>query len=372
MKSFLTPRRLTEIVISLVFITLLLALHRFETTARERIARVDRELESLQDEVLLALAEGSIAAQTLEIKSRLSIFLRSPDFNVLTTAYAQGAGGFADVLSTVVANPDPVTGLSGLANALYGLDSFVDFTAREQQSAADTLSALMLSLFLAFMAMFIWADIASERRLARLKTRRELEAGLVTAIERERDLIALDLHDSVLQKLGFVGQQLEDRHGNCPKVQEIRALVSDSIRELRDLYAGLRRDDQTEMDIEARLREIFDEFRGLGPIALDTSAFGLEPSLLSASAWHHVVRIVQELLSNGYKHAQATRVTLRVYALPGSLRILYADDGVGYSGAIPPRLGSVEYRCAILGVKPAFTRGKDDSGFSVKIEVPLP
>ncbi len=369
MKPIHSYRRLTEILICLCFVVLIFFMKNFETSAKARIGRVEREIEEMKDGVLASLADDSFPLRAAEIERRIATVLSGPDFAAMVKAYEQGIGdgipGFRQVTASASFGP------SGVANQLYALDTFVASVAEEQETASDTLSTLLLILSVIFLGMFVWTDIAAGRRLARLKRRKELEAGLVAAIERERDLIALDLHDSVLQKLGFVGQQLEDRHGGCERVAGIRNLVSESIRELRDLYAGLRREDRLESEPEARLAEIFDEFRGLAPITLETSLFGLDPNLLPPSAWHHVVRIAQELLSNGYKHAKAGRITLRVYTLPGSLRILYSDDGIGYQGAVPPRLGSVEYRCAILGADHAFSRAANSAGFSAKIEVPL-
>ncbi len=369
MKPIHSYRRLTEVLICLCFIVLIFIMKVFDTSAKARIERVEREIEDMKDGVLASLADDSFPLRAAEMERRIATVLSGSDLAAMVKAYEQGNG--AGIPGPRYAKPDTAGGPSGVANQLYALDSFVSTVAEEQENASDTLSTLLLVLSVIFLAMFIWIDITASMRLARLKRRKELEAGLVAAIERERDLIALDLHDSVLQKLGFVGQQLEDRHGGCDRVGGIRNLVSESIRELRDLYAGLRREDHLESEPETRLAEIFDEFRGFAPIALETSVFGLDRDLLPASAWHHVVRIVQELLSNGYKHAKAGRITLRVYTLPGSLRILYSDDGIGYQGTVPPRLGSVEYRCVILGAAHAFSRDANSAGFSAKIEVPL-
>src|SRR3954469_5184708 len=161
--------------------------------------------------------------------------------------------------------------------------------------------------------------------------RRSIEAS-----ESERSRWARELHDETLQQLAGLRILLAGarRSGDADR---IRAAVDDAvdlleqgIADLRALITDLRPAALDELGAQAALETL---------VARVAQQSGLEIDLetdLGEKAERHVdeiesttYRLVQEGLTNVVKHANATRVEVRVTDLDDTLEILLRDDGSG-------------------------------------------
>ncbi len=59
----------------------------------------------------------------------------------------------------------------------------------------------------------------------------------------------------------------------------------------------------------------------------------LEPVELAPGAEHAALRVVQEALANAVKHAQPTRIALRLHHQDGQVAVTVVDDGGGFEVA---------------------------------------
>jgi signal transduction histidine kinase len=80
----------------------------------------------------------------------------------------------------------------------------------------------------------------------------------------------------------------------------------------------------------------------------------LEPVELAPPAEHAVLRIVQEALANAVKHAQPTRIRLRLHQQDGQVAVTVSDDGGGFDPSLAEQrhglgLGLMRQRIAELG-----------------------
>jgi signal transduction histidine kinase len=80
----------------------------------------------------------------------------------------------------------------------------------------------------------------------------------------------------------------------------------------------------------------------------------LEPVQLAPPAEHAVLRVVQEALANAVKHAQPTRIRLRLHHQDGQVAVAVSDDGGGFDPARAEQrhglgLGLMRERVAELG-----------------------
>ena len=83
----------------------------------------------------------------------------------------------------------------------------------------------------------------------------------------------------------------------------------------------------------------------------------------------HVYRIVQELIANNLKHAQASQTRVSVTAKQNQLDIFYQDNGVGVEQLQKGNgLLNIEQRVEVMNGNVRFERGKDN-GFSVRISI---
>jgi signal transduction histidine kinase len=86
-------------------------------------------------------------------------------------------------------------------------------------------------------------------------------------------------------------------------------------------------------------------------------------------------RIVQEMVNNTVKYAEATKIELQVESLPGQVRIQYTDNGKGFSlddARIKESLGlqSINSRVRFLDGKISL-ESEPGKGTRYKVEIPL-
>ena len=215
------------------------------------------------------------------------------------------------------------------------------------------------------------AGIAIEN--ARLHAR---VATLATLEDRER--IARDLHDTVIQRLFAIGLSLQAtlRIVTDPSVsQRLTTVVDDldlTVREVRAAIFELH---------TARLpgRSVRQELVQL--CAESARALGFEPvlrfdgpidSAVDDTLANDLFAVVREGLTNVAKHARASKTHVAVTAHGGELSVLIADDGTTFTGATGVGRGieNLRARAALRGGSSSFQR-IDDASTEMLWQVPL-
>jgi signal transduction histidine kinase len=181
------------------------------------------------------------------------------------------------------------------------------------------------------------------------------------SIAAERNRLALDLHDAVSQKLfGLMliaeaaGTLLEREPAAArEQVEKLQALAQEALDELRALVFELRPPDLERDGLAGALRKHVELLRRLGQREIELLVDGDLPA--DSARDGDVLRIAQEALQNALKHAQASRVAVRLERERGGVLLEVADDGVGFDPQAPAarsrRLGltSMEERARRIG-----------------------
>ncbi|MEY2476865.1 MAG: hypothetical protein QOG87_2180 [Actinomycetota bacterium] len=156
----------------------------------------------------------------------------------------------------------------------------------------------------------------------------------VTLIE-DRERIAADLHDTVIQRIFATGLALQStaRRSDNPEVidriQESVADLDDTIRQIRTTIFAL----QTARVASRTLRE-----EVLTIVTEAAPSLGFEPFLrldgpleseVDDEAGRQMLTVLREALSNVIRHARARRVEVEVSVHHGELVMRVSDDGVG-------------------------------------------
>ncbi|MFY1632906.1 GAF domain-containing protein [Solwaraspora sp. WMMB335] len=180
------------------------------------------------------------------------------------------------------------------------------------------------------------ASFAGQAALAIERARAQEERELLVVLE-DRERIARDLHDVVIQRLFATGLQLQSAMplSGRPEIgKRINAAVDDldsTIRDIRraifelrtPMSAALRTDVREAVDLAADGLGFRPELELVGPV--DSAVPDpVRPDLLA---------VLREALSNVVRHARATRVGVRVETLDGRLTLSVTDDGVGADAA---------------------------------------
>jgi signal transduction histidine kinase len=179
-------------------------------------------------------------------------------------------------------------------------------------------------------------DAELQAAYARLK---ELSARFVLAQERERSLISRELHDQLGQTLTAVVIHLHAAHrapepAAAGKHSATAAeLVNDALQQLKTLSFSLR---PAQLDLLGLVPAVQSAMQRIAePAGLDweVTTRGEEPKTLEENA-AVAVRLVQEALTNTVRHADASRVRVRLRFLPDKrISVLMLDDGTGFDKA---------------------------------------
>jgi signal transduction histidine kinase len=198
------------------------------------------------------------------------------------------------------------------------------------------------------------------------------------ALSEDRDRIARDLHDLVIQRLFATGMSLQGTTALigdpevADRVEKAVDALDETIREIRSAIFSLQSRGEAE---PARLRT-----RILGVVDEMTDSLGFAPALRLAGPLDsrvpgaladQLLAALREALANAAKHAQASRVDIAVEAGP-DLVLTVRDDGAGMGGATRRSgLANLSERAAESGGTMRVTAA-DGGGTELQWRVPLP
>ncbi len=212
----------------------------------------------------------------------------------------------------------------------------------------------------------------SKKKKQNQKTRDVIEYNrkLCKQLEYERNFIALELHDGAAQKLAALSRYLQQENSAFNRYL-MNSYCNDAISNIRSISHFLRSPDFNSFALKQQLIIFFGDFRQYSDIKLQTRFLGIDYLRMDDETNLHIYRIIQELLTNGYKHSQADTITLYIIYSSPLLRICYKDNGRGknevhdFSGM---GSGSLEYRTNYL--RGTINESNRD-GYSVTISIPV-
>jgi signal transduction histidine kinase len=163
-------------------------------------------------------------------------------------------------------------------------------------------------------------------------------------VHQDRDRIARDLHDLVIQQLYATGMSLEgtmplvNRPEVADRISQAVDAMDETIKQIRGaIFALQAHDAATDPDLRSRVVGVVEEMTpllGFGP-SLRLGA-GLR-QMISAEAAAQALAALREALSNAARHAVASQVGVTVDVdESGTLSVLVIDNGTG----IPANAGS--------------------------------
>ncbi|WP_282702837.1 GAF domain-containing protein [Streptomyces sp. CC219B] len=196
------------------------------------------------------------------------------------------------------------------------------------------------------------------------------------AVYEDRDRIARDLHDLVIQRLFATGMMLESaqRRSVVPEVQEGVGKAVDeldvTIQEIRTAIFALQQG-PAEVPSGLRTRVLREINTAAVPLGFKPSYRFLGPvdTLVGELTGKNLIAALREALSNAFRHAEATRIDVVVDATatlpdgrPG-VRLTVADDGIGIpDGGRRSGLKNLERRAESLGGESWHGPGIGDDG----------
>ena len=161
-------------------------------------------------------------------------------------------------------------------------------------------------------------------------------------IEKERKRIARDLHDTVSQELfaahmilsGVSQQALKlDREKMQTQLQSVAAILETAQKDLRVLLLHLRPVELEEKSLVEGIQILLKELEDKSDLKVSLKQ---NVSTLPKKIEEHIFRILQELISNTLRHAQASCLDVYLYQTDVELQLKVVDNGIGF------QLGSLD------------------------------
>jgi signal transduction histidine kinase len=175
----------------------------------------------------------------------------------------------------------------------------------------------------------------------------------VLAVLEDRDRIARDLHDLVIQRLFATGLQLQGMHRMVrPEVQQrITQAVEDIDATIRDLRGAIFELQSTgKPSLRADIQILVDEYTGPLGFRPELVVNGPIDSAVPASVRPQIIAAVRESLSNVVRHAQATSAKVEIIVTGADVTARISDDGIGISSSERRSgLRNLEERATSLG-----------------------
>jgi signal transduction histidine kinase len=166
------------------------------------------------------------------------------------------------------------------------------------------------------------------------------------AIIAERERIAREMHDSLAQVLGVTHLRLHalrtraevgDQGAVGTELADLADLCQDAYRDVREAILGLRESSRTDRALLESLRAYLEKYTRQCGIATSLRSDVGDDLTLAPRSEIHLIRVIQEALTNVRKHSGARSVVVRVSASGPAVTFVVEDDGHGFDMTeVPP------------------------------------
>lgn len=230
-------------------------------------------------------------------------------------------------------------------------------------------------------------QIAERRRVeSDLRGQQQLMEQLLAAHERDRQLVAYEIHDAIVQDVTAALMHVEAYYDACKATSQCAAqrqhetaaeraiaLLRSTIDESRRLISGLRPPIIDEMGVVAAIEYLVGEQPRGGSVPV-TFSHNVRFDRLAPLLEGGIFRIVQEALANVQRHSAAPRAEVRLWHEDDCVYVEVRDWGVGFD---PNQV--TEHRLGLRGIRERarLLRGSADvdsapgKGTSVRVSLPI-
>ncbi len=180
-------------------------------------------------------------------------------------------------------------------------------------------------------------DEISKQRISKLEDDIKINSmqSMLEGQETERERIAKDLHDSlggVLSTIKLHFDALQNKVSevkNINEYQRAHAMIDAAVDEVRTISQNLQPSSLKNLGLIPAIKDLINRFDGSGYPEIDLQHYDF-PTQLDQMTSLYIYRMVQELLHNSIKHAQASEIMIQLKQDEGELVVHFEDDGIGF------------------------------------------
>jgi two-component system, NarL family, sensor kinase len=211
--------------------------------------------------------------------------------------------------------------------------------------------ALFVTICLLFvMALLIYRNIRNKRiitenhleiekhKVRELENEKILSAtqSVLQGEETERKRLARDLHDGLGGLLSGVKVALNNMKGNViltgenvESFNQALGMLDNSITELRRVAHNMMPEALVKLGLKDTLTDFCSELGKLNPVQIDFQFYG-QFERVESNLEINIFRIIQELVNNVIKHAEAKELVVQMIQEPKRLCFIVLDTGIGF------------------------------------------
>ena len=223
-----------------------------------------------------------------------------------------------------------------------------------------------------------------KQRINELETEKQLEAteAVLKGEEQERTRLAKDLHDGLGGMLSGIKYSFTTMKENLMMTPENHQafersmdMLDSSIKEMRRVAHNMMPEALVRFGLDTALKDFCNDINQSGALKVNYQSFGMDGIVLGETTSITLYRIIQELLNNRMKHANARSAIVQLTLSNGHLSVTVEDDGKGFDTnilKIKKGIGWVNIQNRV-----EFLKGKMDitskacEGTSVQIELTI-
>ena len=207
-----------------------------------------------------------------------------------------------------------------------------------------------------------------------IENARLFERSRELTVVEERNRLARDLHDSVVQTLFSLGLVAEGarRKGDVSELARVEQLAKDALAELRSIVFELR---PADLEVEGLVTTLVKHAEVVRRVfGQDVEVRVASERRLDPAVELELFRIAQEALTNALKHAGASKIDLVIDLDGEPARLEVTDDGRGFDPDAPAirarhlGLTSMEERAESIDAKLRID-ARPGAGTTVTVEV---
>lgn len=209
------------------------------------------------------------------------------------------------------------------------------------KSRNEKILLLALIALILILGWFAWLQFKLKQEKVHQKElmrQQEIRSqAVIDAEEKERQRIGKDLHDGVGQLLSAARMNvanLENVFSQQPIQQQTNFknavdLIDESVKEVRVISHNMMPNMLIKSGLAKAVREFIDKIASTGKLKIELQAIGLDQRL-SQNTENILFRVLQEIVNNIIKHAQATEVSIQLIRHDNEIVLLVEDNGVGF------------------------------------------
>ena len=164
----------------------------------------------------------------------------------------------------------------------------------------------------------------------KIKYEKEMQEAILTTQESERKMIAGELHDQISNKLNLIVLKINGINDdeNCSILSPIKDDIKELIQKNRDISHYLFPVELENLGLVLALQNLVhkNSTKDLKIEFCCNDEIKFDNQMIE----NQIYRIIQESITNTIKHAEATKIQIKIKKFKNQITVLISDDGKGF------------------------------------------